>query len=1100
MKKRVLSMLLALCLIVGLLPVTTVLQASAAGTDFVLNNALTNGAFSTSTPVLANYYTYKNQIALGETKYYYHTPSAEGATTTVLKVGDENNWSLKIEYRTDGTVELTLNNLNLNNTCGLTFGQNTLGTKTNADITCTVPLVIKLVGDNYIRAGGHASYGPLNLFTKGKVTIEGAGSLTLDTNRNTDMGAIAAYGDLLLDEVDVKILLDDKVNNKSTAISSMGGDVVINGGNLVVDGYDAHSGNNYEAAKHLFFVSSVKVGDETVGGNLTIQGGANVSAMVSLCYSKDDSDGTAGDGIVVDGDFTIKDSDVEIGMDGPYKAGCFLFIENPVLDFAGGYTVEASTMNTTYSTSTNVMTHGTLTDYAEVTDITTLRYFRVTHKCVEGEPVAQPVADCATKAQAFTYCTICGKKVNETSAVVTPTVEHTPGSPTEVRVEATTTADGYYYYVTECTECKEEISRTEEVVIKKNPDVFYFNFRTNYPAIGNAKAIAIGTTAYYKTYTETLGNGNETVGLTTGNADTWNLKIEYPITGPATITLKDLNMKTAGVGLIFGQNTYKQLSTTTCDIPINVVLEGTNVIDTTVYYTNAHVLGGLSFYTTGDVTISGDGSLSLIDDKGTNNDCYTAGTIYALGNLYFDNVDVSVTLKETSNKAHAISTVGGDIVIDGGRVVVNAIDDPSTKGTDDKKTDLQGEAVRSVFYATNNGTKGGNLTIKNNAYVTAYASPYGNSGDDEFYYIVDIDGTFTVVDSIVELAITGQWFGTRVFKPGVVPVMTFANGSDAKGGSYYGSTSAIVPANTAAYDAELVNDYSYFKAAAKPYKFLGTQLELKDALDIRFGISKAVTTMDGYVVFSVNGGEPVRKEMSEVVEDLPNYYAVVYPGMAAKQMRDEVSVTIYDKYGNQVSETMTNSIYNYAVGRLQNSTDVGFKTLLMDMLNYGAMAQTKFEYNTENLANAGLDDYKHYATATMKTCVDYSTKVGEGHLGTQLELENNIFMRMAVLTEAVGPNAYAVITYTDYLGDEITATVQGTVQDGVAYTAFQFDKMVAADCRQVSTWKFYKDDGTLVTTVTDSIESYVSRRVGINTYLKEMMIYCDSALNYFGNK
>ncbi len=130
--------------------------------------------------------------------------------------------------------------------------------------------------------------------------------------------------------------------------------------------------------------------------------------------------------------------------------------------------------------------------------------------------------------------------------------------------------------------------------------------------------------------------------------------------------------------------------------------------------------------------------------------------------------------------------------------------------------------------------------------------------------------------------------------------------------------------------------------------------------------------------------------------------------------------------------------YTYAVGRLQNSTNVGFKTLLMDMLNYGAMAQTKFEYNTENLANAGLDDYKHYATATMKTCVDYSTKEGEGHLGTQLELENNIFMRMVVLSEAVGPNAYAVITYTDYLGEEITTTVQGTVQDGVAYTAFQW--------------------------------------------------------------
>ena len=78
MKKRLLSMLLAMCLIIGLMPMVTVLQASAESTDFVLNSALTNSAFSTSSPLLSTSSLHSRRIALGETKYYYHEVSAEG--------------------------------------------------------------------------------------------------------------------------------------------------------------------------------------------------------------------------------------------------------------------------------------------------------------------------------------------------------------------------------------------------------------------------------------------------------------------------------------------------------------------------------------------------------------------------------------------------------------------------------------------------------------------------------------------------------------------------------------------------------------------------------------------------------------------------------------------------------------------------------------------------------------------------------------------------------------------------------------------------------------------------------------------------------------
>ena len=52
----------------------------------------------------------------------------------------------------------------------------------------------------------------------------------------------------------------------------------------------------------------------------------------------------------------------------------------------------------------------------------------------------------------------------------------------------------------------------------------------------------------------------------------------------------------------------------------------------------------------------------------------------------------------------------------------------------------------------------------------------------------------------------------------------------------------------------------------------------------------------------------------------------------------------------------TYSLKSYAMERLEHSTNSEFKKLLVDLLNYGAAAQTYFGYKTDALVNADLTD------------------------------------------------------------------------------------------------------------------------------------------------
>ena len=230
---------------------------------------------------------------------------------------------------------------------------------------------------------------------------------------------------------------------------------------------------------------------------------------------------------------------------------------------------------------------------------------------------------------------------------------------------------------------------------------------------------------------------------------------------------------------------------------------------------------------------------------------------------------------------------------------------------------------------------------------------------------------------------------------------------------------------------------------------------------------------------------------------------------AAKEMRDTVTIVVYDAQGKAVTETKTDSIYDYAMRTLRGSAPADckdptqfekLKKVLVDMLNYGTMAQIQFYHNNSNLANTNLspNEWQNYATkdADME-CIDIKPTqtpqpgvTATRHLGTTFSLTSSIAMKMAIDTTDLQKGSYALV-YMDGKSTRVDAV------DYDGFAIYTYTGMVPKNGRKDIQWKFYTAGGELKLTVTDSLANYVGRMVNQYPYLKNLMKYCDAAANYF---
>ena len=284
-------------------------------------------------------------------------------------------------------------------------------------------------------------------------------------------------------------------------------------------------------------------------------------------------------------------------------------------------------------------------------------------------------------------------------------------------------------------------------------------------------------------------------------------------------------------------------------------------------------------------------------------------------------------------------------------------------------------------------------------------------------------------------------------------------------------------------DFVTVDEYTYdvedlLEEEIVKFNLYGVNMTLESSLDMTFFVNPA-DLEEGETYTAVITKKYADRE-DKVVEipsgewgTLYGYKTVTFSGIAAKEMTDAISIEIYNSDNVAVSNPITTSVEAYALGYLGITTDPEFRTLLVDMLVYGAAAQIQFEYNIDDLATADLTAAQmEYASANTAEWEVVTTYDANYLYADTLYLEDTI--ALALHFHNVGNATYATVTYTDHYNNGATSY---DVELGDYYTLkeVKIDTLAVADATTVVTCELKDASGNVVTTVTDSISSCVAR-------------------------
>ena len=246
------------------------------------------------------------------------------------------------------------------------------------------------------------------------------------------------------------------------------------------------------------------------------------------------------------------------------------------------------------------------------------------------------------------------------------------------------------------------------------------------------------------------------------------------------------------------------------------------------------------------------------------------------------------------------------------------------------------------------------------------------------------------------------------------------------------------------------------------------------------------------------------------------YKRFIFSNVAAKEMGDELHVVLYaDKDGITFeSSEDVYSVKQYAYNRLEKSTNAVFKTLLVDLLNYGAAAQVYFNYNTSHLANAELTEAQQaLGTAEVPELEgvpkDEETSGATAQIPRKnIVMSSNVEMKFAMTFESGEPAASVklVLSYTAIDGTNHNTTIPssefGYDSSIESYTA-KLTTIAAKDMSSIVTAKIYDGDQLISNVYYYSIETYVRNRLSSSTnevfkeLIRELIKYGKSAEAYF---
>ncbi|MBQ6550058.1 MAG: RICIN domain-containing protein [Lachnospiraceae bacterium] len=251
-------------------------------------------------------------------------------------------------------------------------------------------------------------------------------------------------------------------------------------------------------------------------------------------------------------------------------------------------------------------------------------------------------------------------------------------------------------------------------------------------------------------------------------------------------------------------------------------------------------------------------------------------------------------------------------------------------------------------------------------------------------------------------------------------------------------------------------------------------------------------------------------------DDGTEYYRFQFSGIDAKEMRNLVHAVLYaDKDGITYQTPVDEySVAIYAYNRLAKSKDNVFKTLLVDMLDYGSQAQVYFNYNTGNLANSSLtSEQRALGTAqapepvSCAATIDTAGKTAE-FSGKSVVFNTNIELKYYMKFESGQSleNVSLRLSYTAVDGQQYNTTIPFSMfsyDSGQSEYSAKLTTIAAKDMGCPVTAGIYSGDTLISDIIVYSLETYCYNRLQKSTdiiykaLIRDMVKYGRSATAYF---
>ena len=287
----------------------------------------------------------------------------------------------------------------------------------------------------------------------------------------------------------------------------------------------------------------------------------------------------------------------------------------------------------------------------------------------------------------------------------------------------------------------------------------------------------------------------------------------------------------------------------------------------------------------------------------------------------------------------------------------------------------------------------------------------------------------------------------------------------------------------AAGDGQRVNVTSYTgPVVAEDPAFAGATVEVDAGISLDFLVSDATEATE----VKYNG---VALPSAEYSEGVTKY---TLSGFGPQEMGDDFTVELF--VDGESVDTLTYSVKDYCDAVLaDDSASAELKTLVKEMLNYGAKAQIYRNYKTDALVNAGIE-----STGIYRAPTDYAL-LKKTSIATTVNWKYAT-VNFADKIQLIFAFEGTVDKVKVFVGDKTYETTNfGTDAAGVSYVVFE--DFTPADFRQKVAVQALNSSGTASRNLEYSVGSYVlfaaqSNDTAFANLAQALMIYGDAVATY----